>query len=69
MQKSLSFFTLLLALTCMSQTFVPDDAFEQRLIDLGYDTPPLDDFVPTANINTVTTLFINKIFECIEIIC
>lgn len=37
-------------------TFVPDDNFEQALIDLGFDTPPLDDFVPTANINTITEL-------------
>ena len=28
---------------------------------MEYDTPPLDDFVPTANINTVTTLFINNL--------
>ncbi|GAA4802107.1 T9SS type B sorting domain-containing protein [Litoribaculum gwangyangense] len=39
-----------------SQTFVPDDNFEQALIDLGYDSGPLDDFVLTANINTITTL-------------
>jgi len=37
-------------------TYVPDDNFEQALIDLGYDSVPLDDYVPTANINTVTTL-------------
>jgi gliding motility-associated-like protein len=37
-------------------TFVPDDNFEQALIDLGFDSPPLDDFVPTANINGVTNL-------------
>lgn len=43
--------------TCPPQlTYIPDDAFEQRLIDLGYDTAPLDDYVPTANINTITTL-------------
>jgi gliding motility-associated-like protein len=38
---------------------VPDDNFEQALIDLGYDSGPLDDFVPTANINTVTSLNIS----------
>ena len=38
------------------KTFVPDDNFEQALIDLGYDSGPLNDLVPTANINTVTTL-------------
>ncbi|MCF7559555.1 T9SS type B sorting domain-containing protein [Sabulilitoribacter multivorans] len=42
----------------ISQTFVPDDNFEQALIDLGYDSGPLDDFVPTANISSVTTLSI-----------
>jgi len=40
----------------VAQTYVPDDNFEQALIDLGYDTPPLDDYVPTANINSITTL-------------
>jgi Leucine-rich repeat (LRR) protein len=37
------------------QTYVPDDNFEQRLINLGYDNV-LDDYVTTANINTVTYL-------------
>ncbi|MDY8138015.1 T9SS type A sorting domain-containing protein [Aquimarina sp. 2201CG5-10] len=37
-------------------TYIPDDNFEQALIDLGYDTGALDDFVPTPNINTVTSL-------------
>ncbi len=36
-------------------TYVPDDNFEQALIDFGYDTV-LDDYVLTANINTITTL-------------
>jgi hypothetical protein len=35
------------------QTYVPDDNFEQALIDMGYDSPPLNDSVPTANIETV----------------
>lgn len=37
-------------------TYVPDDDFEQLLIDLGYDSGPLDDQVPTANINSVQSL-------------
>ncbi|CAL2080561.1 Gliding motility-associated-like protein [Tenacibaculum sp. 190524A05c] len=41
-----------------SMTFVPDDNFEQVLIDQGFDTPPLDDFVPTDNIKDVDELFI-----------
>ncbi len=39
-----------------NDTYVPDDNFEQALIDLGYDTGVLDDYVPTANINYVTYL-------------
>jgi hypothetical protein len=37
------------------QTYVPDNNFEQALINLGYDNI-LDDSVLTANINTITTL-------------
>lgn len=48
--------TLLIA---QVQTFVPDDNFEQALIDFGYDTAPLDNYVPTANIESVTFLGIS----------
>ena len=41
------------------KTYVPDDNFEQALIDLGYDTI-LDNYVYTANINTVTSLSIGN---------
>lgn len=37
------------------KTYVPDDSFEQILIDLGYDTT-LDDYIDTGKINTVTSL-------------
>ena len=37
------------------QTYVPDNNFEQALINLGYDNV-LDDYVITANIDTVTYL-------------
>ena len=40
-------------------TCIPDNNFEQALINLGYDTV-LDDYVTTANINTVTNLFIQN---------
>ena len=40
-------------------TYVPDDNFEQALINLGYDNV-LDDSVLTANINTVTNLDVNS---------
>ncbi len=38
------------------ETYVPDDNFEQALIDLGYDSGPLDDYVLTSNISSVTTI-------------
>ena len=44
---------------CSQNTYVPDDNFEQLLIDFGYDTGPLDDYVPTNNVNSVTEIFIN----------
>lgn len=40
-------------------TYVPDDNFELALIDLGYDSGPLDDYVPTANISGVKSLTLN----------
>ncbi len=39
----------------VSQTYVPDDVFEQNLIDLGYDDV-IDDYVLTENISNVTVL-------------
>ena len=50
---------LLLLLLCVpiigfgQQTYVPDDNFEQELINQGYDNV-LDDYVQTSNINTIT---------------
>ncbi|WP_298894306.1 T9SS type A sorting domain-containing protein [uncultured Psychroserpens sp.] len=38
------------------QTYVPDDNFEQALIDLGYDSGSLDDYVFTENIEGLTFL-------------
>jgi hypothetical protein len=46
-----------------NQTFVPDDEFEQALKDMGYDyseTDPLDDYVPTAKISSITSLNISN---------
>jgi len=40
-------------------TYVPDDNFEQALIDLGYDDT-LDDYVLTANISGVTNLHVGS---------
>jgi hypothetical protein len=43
---------------CYGTTYVPDDNFEQALINLGYDNY-LDNYVYTANIDTITTLDIS----------
>jgi len=40
-------------------THVPDNNFEQALIDLGYDDE-LDDYVLTANISGVTELIVSS---------
>ena len=61
---------LLLILFCLpfitlgQKTYVPDDDFEQSLINLGFDSV-LDDSVLTSSIDTVSSLhlgfFINNI--------
>ena len=54
------FIVLLTSSFVFSQNaYVPDDKFEQALIDLGYDTA-LDDSVLTANISGVTSLNVGK---------
>jgi len=60
MKKLLLLFTLVPCLAFGQMTYVPDDNFEQELIDLGYDTGTPDDSVPTANINTVTYLDVSS---------
>ena len=55
----LSFALLTSSFVFSQKTYVPDDKFEQALIDLGYDTT-LDDSVLTANISSVTTLDVNN---------
>ncbi|MEN3323780.1 T9SS type B sorting domain-containing protein [Mariniflexile soesokkakense] len=37
-------------------TAIPDTNFEQALIDLGFDSAPINGFVPTANISNITNL-------------
>ena len=41
------------------KTFIPDDAFEQALINFGYDDI-FDDSVTTSSIDTIVTLYINN---------
>ena len=49
------YFALAVQAGLAQNTYVPDDNFEQALIDLGYDDT-LDDYVLTANISGVTSL-------------
>jgi hypothetical protein len=57
MKKHILILLLLPFIGLAQNTFVPDDNFEQELINLGYDTV-LDDSVLTANINTVDILIL-----------
>jgi len=49
-------FILLSNVSFSQSTYIPDNNFEQALIDLGYDTGSLDNYVLTSNINTITNL-------------
>jgi Leucine-rich repeat (LRR) protein len=56
-------FLLLLFLPLLSVgqfTYIPDDNFEQELINLGYDFV-LDDNIETMAIDTVSSLYINSL--------
>ena len=46
---------LISSITIFSQTYVPDDNFEQALIDLGYDDV-LDDYVVSTTVSAISTL-------------
>ncbi len=41
------------------ETYIPDDNFEQALIDLGYDDV-IDDYIITSNINSITSLNVSN---------
>ena len=53
------YFALAVQTGLAQKTYVPDNNFEQALIDLNYDNT-LDDSVLTANISGVTSLDINN---------
>lgn len=57
---SLFFSVLFLNFSNAQQTYVPDNFFEQFLIDQGYDTV-LDNYVTTANIENIESLDVNDI--------
>jgi Leucine-rich repeat (LRR) protein len=62
MKSKYLFLSLALTISSFSfaqTTYVPDNNFEQALIDLGYDDV-LDDYVLTANINTIQDLNVNN---------
>ncbi len=54
----LLFFLMLFSNIFTQNTFIPDDNFEQSLIDMGLDSGPLDDFVLTSNISSLLEIFI-----------
>ena len=58
MKKGLLLLLCLPLITLAQQTYVPDDNFEQALINLGYDFV-LDDNVETTAIDTVNSLYVN----------
>ena len=53
------YFALAVQTGLAQKTYVPDNNFEQALIDLNYDDT-LDDSVLTANISGVTSLVVNN---------
>ncbi|TCP23701.1 hypothetical protein EV195_108174 [Tenacibaculum skagerrakense] len=60
MRNKLLILSCFLSISFWAQnTYVPDDNFEQALIDLGYDNV-LDDYVLTSNITNVTSLQISN---------
>ncbi|MAR39964.1 MAG: hypothetical protein CMD22_04765 [Flavobacteriales bacterium] len=59
MKKLLLFLFCVPIVTIAQQTYVPDDNFEQYLIDNGYDIPPLDDYVYTSQISNITQIITN----------
>lgn len=54
----LTYFILFSVSLFSQQTYVPDDNFEQALINKGYDSGPLDDYVLTSNINSIKEIFL-----------
>ena len=60
MKKQIILLLLVPCLTMGQQTYIPDDNFEQVLINAGYDNV-LDDYVLTSNINSITSLNVNSL--------
>ena len=47
-------------LSYSQSTYIPDDVFEQTLIDLGHDSGPLNNYVETASLDKITYLDISQ---------
>ena len=62
MKIAVSFLVLSLFanLTIAQTTAIPDTNFEKKLIALGYDTGSIDGIIPTANIDTISILFVDR---------
>ncbi|MEY8849275.1 T9SS type A sorting domain-containing protein [Psychroserpens sp. XS_ASV72] len=58
--KLVVFFLLSVGFGFSQNTYIPDDNFEQAIIDLGFDSGPLDDYVPTNAISSITFLDIGE---------
>jgi len=59
MKKLLLILLFLPMVVLAQQTYVPDDNFEQELINQGYDSI-LDNYVTTSNINSITFLDVSN---------
>ena len=59
MRIKIFIFILISQFAFAQTTYVPDDNFEQALIDLGYDDT-LDDYVVTDSISGVTSLDVGE---------
>lgn len=47
--------------TIAQTTAIPDSNFEQELINLGYDTAPINGSVPTINISSINSLWLGNL--------
>jgi Leucine-rich repeat (LRR) protein len=61
MKNTITLWLIILSTTCFAQTtYIPDNNFEQALIDLGYDDI-IDNTVITNNINIITSLNVSSL--------
>ncbi|MCH3883806.1 T9SS type B sorting domain-containing protein [Tenacibaculum aquimarinum] len=56
--KILILFLFFITSIYSQRTYIPDNNFEQALIDKGYDSGPIDNYVLTSNINNLNEIFL-----------